>query len=375
MPLLPLPEVLNDIIATPTGNIGVLTLNSPARLHALNDEMILLLQQALDQWHNDDNIVAVMLLGDGHRAFCAGGDVRTVRARAQQSSGEYCEFSEHFFEMEYRLDYTIHQYSKPIVVWAEGIVLGGGMGLLAGASHRVVTPSSRLAMPEVTIGLFPDVGASYFLNNMPGRSGYLLALTGSLFAASDAIYGGLADYCVADESRAQFIEQLYLAEWVKTGAADGAAKNGLTLSSILANMRVDVGRSWLADDQLAIDQLCGGEDEQLIIDRLISYRGDSETLQTAIAGLRVGSPLSARIIARQLLASRGKSLLDILSSELILSTNLASHVDFQEGVRALLVDKDKNPQWLHQSAAEVSEDELIEIFTPHWNCSPLEDLA
>ncbi|CAH0993121.1 1,4-dihydroxy-2-naphthoyl-CoA synthase [Sinobacterium norvegicum] len=375
MQLLPLPAVLNDIIATPKGHIGVLTLNNPERLHALTDEMIQLLQQALDQWRSDDSIVAVLLLGDGHKAFCAGGDVRSVRENAQLSRGEYCEYSEHFFEAEYRLDYAIHHYPKPIVVWGEGIVLGGGLGLLAGASHRVVTPSSRLAMPEIGIGLFPDVGASYFLNNMPGRSGYLLALSGSVFAASDAIYGGLADYCVGDESRAQFIEQLYQASWVDVAKDDSAEKNSLILSDILSTMAVSAGSSWLAADQLEIDQLCDGEDELTIIEQLLSYNGSSETLLTAVAGLRRGSPLSARIITRQLLASRGKSLLDIFSSELILATNLASHAEFQEGVRALLVDKDKNPQWQHQSVVAVSEDELSAVFTPHWNCSPLEDLT
>jgi len=372
---IPLPTVLSDEVALKNGKIGVLTLNNIDQLHALTAEMIDLLRQSLDTWQNDNDIVAVMIFGDGHKAFCAGGDVRSVRENALLEGGEYSVSAEAFFEAEYRLDYLIHRYSKPVVVWGEGIVLGGGLGLLAGASHRVLTPSSRLAMPEVSIALYPDVGASYFLNKMPGRVGYFLALTGSLFTAADAIYVGLGDYCLANDSRARFIEYLHQADWVPVQHSGSNESNALLLSEILTAMQISAGSGWLEKDQAEIDQLCAGDDGLAMIQRVLAYQGDSQTILRAIAGLKKGSPLSSRIIVKQLLDSRDKSLPEVFRSELVLSTNMVSHGEFQEGVRALLVDKDKQPKWQYKNAVDVPQQEIDKLFTAQWNSNALESLV
>ncbi|ROR99076.1 enoyl-CoA hydratase/carnithine racemase [Sinobacterium caligoides] len=373
--LLPLPSVLCDEVVVAAGKIGVLTLNAPARMNALNGEMIALLRESLIAWQTDPELLAVMLFADSHKVFCAGGDVRAVREEALLSGGDYCEAAERFFEAEYRLDYLLHRYPKPVIAWGEGVVLGGGLGLLAGASHRVVTPSSRLAMPELAIGFYPDVGAGYFLNQMPGRSGYLLGLTGSLFAAADALYTGVADYCLADESRALFIEQLHQQAWLAGDQPNSAEHNALLLSELLAAMQVEAGDSWIAADQQEIDRLCGGDDGLAIIESLLSYRGESQTIQNAVREATKGSPLAARVTIKQLLDSRDKTLAEVFIGELGLSTKLAQHREFQEGVRAQLVDKDKQPQWQHQHPAEVLEAELAALFTPPWPVSPLDDLC
>ncbi|WP_438405061.1 enoyl-CoA hydratase/isomerase family protein, partial [Aeromonas hydrophila] len=178
--------------------VGVLTLDSPASLNALSLPMIQILQQTLTRWEQDPAIVCGLLLGEGEKAFCAGGDIRSFYYRKQEASGsELFEYARDFFEQEYRLDHHIHSYRKPLICVADGICMGGGIGLFAGADFRVVTERSLFAMPEVTIGLYPDVGASWFLSRMPGLLGLWLGLTGARFNGSDAIGLGLADHAIA----------------------------------------------------------------------------------------------------------------------------------------------------------------------------------
>ena len=156
---------------------------------------------ALRQWQARSDIVAVVIDAAGEKAFCAGGDIVSMYNSMVEAHGEVPAFLETFFETEYTLDYTIHNYNKPIIVWGSGIVMGGGMGLLCGASHRVVTETSRLAMPEISIGLYPDVGGSYFLPRLPGKSGLFLGLTGGQMNAADAMYVGLADVMVSSAEK------------------------------------------------------------------------------------------------------------------------------------------------------------------------------
>ena len=152
------------------GHIGRVTLNVPGTLNSLTLEMVDLLQAQLDKWRDDERIAAVFIEGSGDKAFCAGGDVQALHRSAVETPGGPCEYAEDFFTREYRMNYTLHTYPKPLVCWGHGIVMGGGLGVMAGCSHRVVTETTRIAMPEVTIALFPDVGGSWFLNHMPGST-------------------------------------------------------------------------------------------------------------------------------------------------------------------------------------------------------------
>ena len=162
--------------------LGRITLNVEATLNSLTLDMVDLLQARLNAWATDDEIAAVFIEGAGEKAFCAGGDVQALHASATATPGGPCDYAEAFFTREYRMNYTLHTYAKPIVCWGHGIVLGGGLGVMAGCSHRVVTERTRIAMPEITIALFPDVGGSWFLNRAPGRSGEFLALTQAMGA-------------------------------------------------------------------------------------------------------------------------------------------------------------------------------------------------
>jgi len=195
------PVVLLSERATGDGRlIGIASLNSPRTLNGFSLDMAHLLDARLQRWADDERIVCVLLQGAGEKAFCAGGDLRALYQSMQtyRASGSddilTNTYAADFFALEYRLDYRIHTYTKPIICWGHGIVMGGGIGLMAGASHRVVSEHSKLAFPEITIGLFPDVGGSWLLNRVPQYGGRFLALTGAPLNAGDAIYARLADY-------------------------------------------------------------------------------------------------------------------------------------------------------------------------------------
>lgn len=170
--------------------IGLITLNAEKALNALNQSMIDLLLQQFSDWRDSDDVVAVFMQGSGEKAFCAGGDVRALRQAVIDGKPEV---PGHFFATEYRVDYLIHTYPKPVICWGNGIVMGGGIGLMAGADFRVVTDTSMLAMPEISIGLYPDVAGSWILSHLPARLGLFMALTGCRLNAADAIYVGLAN--------------------------------------------------------------------------------------------------------------------------------------------------------------------------------------
>ena len=194
------------------GKLGRVTLNVAATLNSLTLEMVDLLQAQLDAWRDDDDIAAIFIEGAGEKAFCAGGDVQALHQSAVPHRAAPATTRRISFAREYRMNYTLHTYPKPIICWGHGIVMGGGLGVMAGCSHRVVTEKTRIAMPEVTIALFPDVGGSWFLNHMPGNAGQFLALTGASINAADAMYTGIADRFIASERRKTVCRALVAAE-------------------------------------------------------------------------------------------------------------------------------------------------------------------
>ncbi len=217
-------SVTFSTIPTASGHVfGRATLNAAANLNALSLEMIDLLAAQFDAWAVDSQVVGVMLDAAGDKAFCAGGDVvalhRSIRVTER---GRVPQQAATFFEREYRLDHRIHTYPKPVLCWGHGIVMGGGIGLMADASHRVVTARTKLAMPEITIGLYPDVGGSWFLGRAPGRSGLFLALTGAPLNASDACFAGLADIQLRHEDQGNVIEAIADERWTGRQVEDAA---------------------------------------------------------------------------------------------------------------------------------------------------------
>ncbi|MGH1410714.1 MAG: enoyl-CoA hydratase/isomerase family protein [Aeromonas sp.] len=326
--------------------IGILTLDAPTSLNALSLPMIQILQQALTRWEQDPAIVCVLLQGAGEKAFCAGGDIRSFYYRKQEvSEVELFEYARDFFEQEYRLDHHIHCYRKPLICVADGICMGGGIGLFAGADFRVVTERSLFAMPEVTIGLYPDVGASWFLSRMPGRLGLWLGLTGARFNGSDAIGLGLADHAIASVDCDALLSHLAVLDWA--GSGDPREQIDLLLRGLHREVAARLPASVLMPYQQRIDALLAGRTLQGVLARLFEAQFDEQevVLQQAQQICLTGSPISRAILWRQYWLARRYSLSEVFAEELTLSVNCVLKGDFVEGVRALLIDKDKDPRW------------------------------
>lgn len=366
--------LLREIPTACGRRFGHATLNAERSLNALSLPMIDLLAPRLDAWAADPGIVGVVLDGAGDKAFCAGGDVAALwRAIKTTPPGAVAPEAEAFFEREYRLDHRIHTYPKPILCWGHGIVMGGGVGLMAGASHRVATPQTRLAMPEITIGLYPDVGGSWFLRRMPGRAGLFLALTGAALNAADARFAGLADFVLDHGARAGVIAALGATRWGGDADADRrrldhllgefALRDGLPASPLRTHFdRIEalVGRGGLAD----------------IAGRLAALAGDADPwLADAAARFAHGAPSSAALSHALWRRARHLSLAEVFRLEYVVSLAGTHQADFIEGVRALLIDKDRRPRWRHVGVEAVDAEYLADHFRPRFaGAHPLADL-
>ena len=335
----PTPQIApqqDTILAEVRNHIGHLTLNRPAGLNAINLEMVRSLQQQLDVWATDPQIKAIVLRGAGEKAFCAGGDIRSLYDSYQNND----TLHKIFFEEEYALDLTLHRYPKPIVALMDGFVLGGGMGLVQGADLRLVTERSKLAMPEVGIGYFPDVGGSYFLTRTPGQLGTYLGVSGVQIRASDALYCGLADGYLDSSKLPELDKSLDTLEWHKSPIDD--------LKALIATFAVTV----LPDPPLAkvrplIDSVFAQVDVPRIVAHLRAVTAPetrdwaSETADL----LQTRSPLAMAVTLEMLRRGRELPLEQCFALELHLDRQWFDRGDLMEGVRALIIDKDKNPQW------------------------------
>jgi enoyl-CoA hydratase/carnithine racemase len=365
--------IVFEELAAAGGRIGRVTLNVPATLNSITLEMVDQLQAQLDQWRQDDTMGMVFIEGAGEKAFCAGGDVQALHASATGTPGGPCEYAESFFAREYRMNYTLHTYPKPIVCWGHGIVMGGGLGVMAGCSHRVVTEATRIAMPEVTIALFPDVGGSWFLNHMPGRSGDFLALTGASINAADAIYTGLADRFIASEHKSAVLAGLLEQRW----GVDEEGNHGQVRHVLRPFAEQSIGScpaGQVEPHMGTIARLCDGDNVHEIIDNITAQQTDDPWLAKARDSLAHGSRLAALWIERQLYETRHASLREVFQAEIQLATHIVRYPEFAEGVRALLIDKDRNPAWQYSESRDVPAELLDSFFTAPWAENPLADL-
>jgi enoyl-CoA hydratase/carnithine racemase len=354
-------------------NIGRITLNVERRLNCLTLEMVRMLRGQLTRWIEDPAIACMLIQGAGDRAFCAGGDVQALYYSARETPGGPCAYAEAFFEHEYRMDFLVHTCPKPIIAWGHGIVMGGGLGILSGCSHRVVTETARLAMPEITIGLYPDVGGGWCFNKMPGRIGLFLAMTGAVFNAADARYTGLADYAFHHATLDSVMDGLKDANW-----SDSVVKNHEILSAHLREVSQREGAAWpeghIEAQQGLINTLCSGADAASVYTAICELETQDNWLAAARDNLIHGSALSALVIHRHIKQTRHRSLREVFQSELVLSTNLVRHCEFSEGVRALLIEKDKKPNWQFKTIHEVNPSIVDQLFEPPWPVNPLVDL-
>lgn len=346
--------------------VGVATLNSVKSHNALSLEMIESLLPKLISWQEDSNIAMVVLEGAGEKAFCAGGDIVDLYDAMTHKSGPKVAYVETFFTHEYQLDYLIHTFGKPILVFGQGFVMGGGLGLLAGASHRVVTETSRIAMPEITIGLYPDVGGTYFLNQMPSGCGLFLGLTGASINAADAKFVNLADFFVAQDKKYALYEELVLTRWGET-----TALNHQKLNDIIRKYETDtVNMMPPSNIKLHLDVIeevtckssVGG-----VVDGILSIEADDKWLNRAQGSLGHGSAVTAHIVYEQLKRGKEMSLADCFRFELGVSVKCATEGEFAEGVRALLIEKDNKPAWRFDTVHEVEPNMIQSMFESPWD--------
>ncbi|MBV8049305.1 MAG: enoyl-CoA hydratase/isomerase family protein [Paludibacterium sp.] len=354
-----------DFATLPCGRgltIGLATLNNEKALNALTPAMIRALDAQLAAWQTDPAIACVVLKGAGEKAFCAGGDVRAMRAALiDEPHPAPHPAAQTFFSEEYALDYRIHRFGKPLIVWGHGIVMGGGLGLLAGASHRVLTGESRIAMPEITIGLYPDVGGSWFLPRMPARIGLFLALTGAPLNAADALRVGLGDHLLPADAFDALLDRLTSHDWPTDNRdrannvsrlLDAMEHHALPASQVERHfdaIRHRMHQGSLADVVRAFEQ-AAFDDPWL-----------TRARDTLLSGCPTTAALSWEIDQR---AAR-MSLADVFRMELDLSVNVCAGPEFIEGVRALLVDKDRQPKW-SRAWHELDRDWIDGHFVSPW---------
>lgn len=353
--------------------VGIASLDAEKSLNALSLAMLEALADKLDAWEQDPQIVCVLLRGNGPKAFCAGGEVRGLAEACRKQPGEVPALAKHFFAAEYHLDYRLHTFSKPLICWGHGYVLGGGMGLLQGANIRIVTPSSRLAMPEVSIGLYPDVGASWFLSRLPGKLGLFLGLTGAHSNAHDALDLGLADRFMLDDQQPALIEGLLQLNWQEQTAVQ--------LNSLLKALQQEAlgqlpAAQWLPRRQ-HIDELLDVSDVVAAWHALSALASqDDAPLAKAGKTLADGCPLTAHLVWEQLQRAQYMSLSEALQMEYSMSLNCCRHPEFSEGVRSRLIDKDNLPRWHWPDVASIPDAVIQAHFAKAWEGRhPLADLC
>lgn len=347
--------------------LGVAMLNSEKSLNSLSHAMVELLLPQLQKWQADDSISAVFLHSAGEKSFCAGGDVVALHsgsaAYGEELPNDSCT---EFFAEEYRLDYLIHTFGKPFIVWGTGFVMGGGVGLLSGASHRVVTETTRMAMPEITIGLYPDVGGTWFLNRTPGNTGLFLGLTGANINGTDVEYIGLADYFITQDLKEEVMTAL---TEVKCETGIGGVMDHF---SKLVEPQKPVGNVEAHIDW--INSVCDAPDVTTVVAQITAYDGEDKWCSKAAQTLARGCPVTPYLVWEQLRRGKELSLGDVFRLELTMSVNCAKRGHFKEGVRALLIDKDRNPQWKYSEVADVPAEEVEAFFVQPWETHPLADL-
>jgi len=349
---------VDSVICEVRNGAGWIRLNRPRAINSLRADMVERMLDQLNRWKDDPDVALVCLEGEGEKGFCAGGD---MRALYDLRNGGIEEYALRFFVAEYRMDHLIHRYPKPVAAFMNGVVMGGGVGLSIGASHRFVTDTTRWAMPEMNIGFFPDVGASYFLNRFPGFVGRYLALTSHTIGVGDTIYLNAAD-CAVEPDRWEALKREFAG---RMWTADTAREDLKTL--MRAYSRKETPPSPLSSLRQQIDRhFCLGTVEEIEASlREAANRGDEWARQTRET-LLSKAPLSLKATLRLLQEGQSKTLHECLEMELNLSMNFMNCPDFFEGVRAVLVDKDRQPNWTFASLGQVADADVEALFACRW---------
>ncbi len=343
----------DEILLDRKGGLAILTINRPRALNALTLGNYRRIDPALRDWEADPSVRAILVRGAGDRAFCAGGDVRAVYEAGRGISGDP-DLPAVFFLEEYELIRRIHHFPKPYIAILDGITMGGGAGISVNGAYRVATEHTLFAMPETGIGLFPDVGATRFLNRCPGHVGRYLGLTGARVKTVDALYCGFATHAVKSDSIAALLDEL--------------SRERSAIEECLRRFAVDPGPPDLAALQPAIDRCFAGDSVEAILDALaVEAAGggaDAQWAEEARASLLTKSPTSLKLTLRQLTIGRDYDLDAALALEYRLTQHIMAGHDFYEGVRAMLIDRDRKPQWRPARLEEVSDSAIDAYFAP-----------
>ena len=331
----------DEVLFDRRGRLGVITLNRPKAVNALNAGMVAAMTEQLAAWEHDDGVATVLVEGAGERGLCAGGDIVAIY-RDILTGGEE---TARFWEAEYRLNSFISRYPKPYVALMDGLVLGGGVGISAHGSVRIVTERTRTGMPETTIGFVPDVGGTLLLARAPGEAGTHAALTGAHLDASDALFLGLADHFVPSAKLPDLAAAL---ENETPEAAVGRFTDKAPSSGLEAQ------RDW-------IDTCYATDDAEEILRRLRAAGGEAAKAADTIESK---SPTSVKVTLAALRRARGLSLDEALTEEYRVGLRCLAGPDFREGIRAQVVDKDRNPQWRPPALSEVQAHDVERYFAP-----------
>ena len=344
------------ILSSVSQQTGFITLQRSAALNSLSLDMVRALTSAMLTWRDDPNIAAVVIQSSSEKAFCAGGDIRFFYQKGISTVADGSALIEDFFNEEYALNHLIHHYPKPFIALLDGVVMGGGMGIAqAGpaARIRVVTERTKMAMPEVAIGLFPDVGGSYFLSRAPGEVGTYLGVTGQTIGAADAIYAGLADLFVPSAE----LPALHALLAATPGKDLRAA---VTATGVAA----DIAQCPLALSRAAIDTHFAHDSVAEIMQSLAT--DSSEFASKTLAAMQKRSPLMMCVTLAQIRRGAGLSVGDCLRMERTMVRRCFEHGEVIEGVRALVIDKDHAPRWNPPQLELVTAEMVEAFFEPAW---------
>lgn len=347
-----------DILSKVDKGVGWIKLNRPQAHNALSFEMIEKLYEILLQWRNDEQVALICLEGEGDKAFCSGGD---VRALYDLRDGNVAEYAFKFFATEYRMNMTMHRYPKPILVYMNGYVMGGGVGIAVGDSHRIVTEKTRWAMPEMDIGLYPDVGGSYFLSRMPGYTGRYLALTSRMIRAEDVLHIGAADYYVDSSSWIKLKKAVEKHSWSVAAAKEqldqllNQFQQAPPQPSMIARLEEKINHHFRFNTM-----------EAVVTSLEAAAKAGDQWAGDTVKILREKSPTSLKVTLQQLINGKERGLVECFEMELNMSMNFMKGHDFFEGVRSVLVDKDRSPKWKPDVLEKVTKEEIDSYFHYEW---------
>ena len=365
------------LLPTRTGHkIALMILNRASAMNAVDVEMVNRIDMLLKRWNEDDEVVAIVIRGDGEKAFCAGGDLRKLYQSVTSEGKDRYQYADQFFTGEYRKNYQIHQIIKPIIGWGNGFVMGGGLGLFISTNHRIGTESMKLAWPEIRIGLFPDVTATWYLTRLPFPWGHWMGLTGCPINAEESRQLELTHYSMPSSQWSDMIKAVSQIQW-----CDNLAENHrqvriclqtLTDSEALPKVRFRSEIEGLKELFRDNDLTRIAQEAQQWYDRL----DEPSWLKQGLGQFLQGCPGTAHVVMKQLQEGGAMSLKEAVKLELQLAYQAVRHADFAEGVRAMVIDKDYQPQWQHPGVADVPEQWVDQLTQDPWTAEqhPFADL-